>query len=224
MELSERARSFLRVSSRRVNFERGLTGQSLQREIIKVYGRPNDVMVNLLDRIQERYGGLSYKSGFFDSPVTFAPVCDPEDPGDDVEILYAVETGSPLGASVKLDGEVEVGIDFLGIREFSDLDSLIECDAMFSAAEALGEGAQRYMRRNTARAAVDALRVDQELGLKLVPTACGYHTFWLASDSTMVYATDIWSMLNGIMPPLLKVWTTSAGADERITRIVGSFA
>lgn len=218
--LSERAIRFLRSSSRRVDFERGITGERLQREIVRVYGGPNGLIGSLLDRLQERYGGLSYESGFFQSSVVFAPVCDPEDPSDELEISYAVETGSPVGASVKIDGQVEIGLDSAGIREFSDLDFLIECDAMFSVADALGEGMQSKLGNRTAWAAVDALRVDEALGLKLAPRACGSHSYWLASESTMIYATDVWGLLGGAMPPLFKVWTTDAAAAERITRIV----
>lgn len=218
--LSERAIRFLRSSSRRVDFERGLTGQSLQREIVRVYGGPNDLIGSLLDRLQERYGGLSYESGFFQSSVTFAPVCDPEDPDDELEILYAVETGSPAGASVKIDGQVEVGLDSAGIREFSNLDFLIESDAMFSVADTLGEGIQSHLANRSARAAVDALLVDEALGLELVPRACGNHSYWLENGSTMIYAADVWGLVGGAMPPLLKAWTTDNGAADRITRIV----
>jgi hypothetical protein len=218
--LSARAIGFLRSSSRRVAFERGLTGQSLQREIVRVYGGQNGSIESLLDRLQERYGGLSYESGFFQSPVTFAPVCDPEDPNDELEILYAVETGSPVGASVKIDGQVEIGLDSAGINEFSDLDFLIECDAMFSVANALGEGVQSYLGSSSARAVVDALRVDEALGLNLVPRACGNHSYWLESGSTMIYATDVWGLLGGAMPPLFKAWTADVAGAERITRIV----
>ncbi|MFI9642270.1 hypothetical protein ACIG87_19770 [Micromonospora sp. NPDC051925] len=177
-------------------------------------------MVVLLDRLQERYGGLSYESGFFQSHVTFAPVCDPEDPNEELEILYAVETGSPVGASVKIDGQVEIGLDSAGFREFSNLDFLVECDAMFSAADSLGEGVQLHLGGSSARAAIDALRVDESLGLKLAPMACGYHSYWLVSGTTMIYATDVWGLLGGAMPPLLKIWTTDDVAAERIASIV----
>lgn len=218
--LSARAIDFLRSSSQRVYLERGLTGQNLQREIVRVYGGPNVFLESLLSRLQERYGGLSYVSGFFQSPVTFAPVCDPEDPSDELEIIYAVETGSPAGASVKIDGQVEIGLDSTGVVEFSELDSLIECDAMFSVANALGEGVQSYLGSISARAAVDAIRVDEKLGLKLVPEACSNHSYWLASGSAMIYASDVWSLLGGAMPPLFKVWTANISTAERITHIV----
>ncbi len=52
----------------------------------------------MLEFVQERYGGLTYTSGFFDSDVFFTPVCEPEDPTEELEILYAVQTGSPAGA------------------------------------------------------------------------------------------------------------------------------
>lgn len=218
--LSARAIRFLRSSSRRVDFERGLTGQILQREIVRVYGGPNGSTVSLLDRLQERYGGLSYESGFFQSYVTFAPICDPEDPNDELEILYAVETGSPAGASVKIDGQVEIGLDSAGYREFGDLDFLIECDAMFPVADALGEGVQLHLGSSSAWAAVDALRVDEALGLKLVPKACGRHSYWLESGSVMVYATDLWGLLGGAMPPLCRVWAADFATTERIARTV----
>lgn len=83
--LSARAVGFLRGSSRRVDVERGLTGRDLEREIVRVHGGSDGSMESLLHRLQERYAGLSYESGFFQTPVVFAPVCEPDDPHDELE-------------------------------------------------------------------------------------------------------------------------------------------
>ncbi|MEU1604726.1 hypothetical protein [Micromonospora matsumotoense] len=115
--LSERALEFLRRSARRVPFDRGLTGDRLSREIQRLQGRPCDEFVHLLESVQARYGGLAYTSGFFQGPVRFSPVCEPEEAEEELEILYAIETGSPAGASIKADGQVEIGVDGAGVLE-----------------------------------------------------------------------------------------------------------
>ncbi|ROO61349.1 YD repeat-containing protein [Micromonospora sp. Llam0] len=218
--LSGRAARFLRTLSRRVDFERGLTGEILRREIVKIYGDSNDAIVDLLDRLQARYGGLSYASGFFQSDVIFAPSCDPGDVDEELEISYAVETGSPVGASVKIDGAVEVGLDSSGVKEFGGLDCLIECDAMFSVADALGLEGQLYLNSGTALMAIEVLRAEEGLGLEIVSEASGLHSYWLAGDSAMVYATDVWNLLNGGVPSFAKFWATGEGVRERIASLI----
>ncbi|WJK43716.1 hypothetical protein O7608_15670 [Solwaraspora sp. WMMA2056] len=218
--LSGRAVRFLRALSRRVDFERGLTGEILRREIVKIYGDSNDAIVDLLDRLQARYGGLSYASGFFQSDVIFAPSCDPGDVYEELEISYAVETGSPVGASVKIDGAVEVGLDYSGVREFGGLDRLIECDAMFSVADALGLEGQLYLNSGTALMVIEMLRAEEVLGLEFVSEASGLHSYWLAGDSAMVYATDVWNLLNGGVPSFVKFWATGEDVRERIASLI----
>src|SRR5690349_2957106 len=116
--LSERAIAFLRDKASRTSFDPGRVGDDLREDIRNAYGEPNEPIVLLLERLQTRFGGLTYESGFFQTNVTFSPVCEPDEADEELEILYAVETASPAGASVKSNGEVEVGIDDSGIIEF----------------------------------------------------------------------------------------------------------
>lgn len=68
----------------------------------------------MLRSLQRRYSGLRYESGYFDGEmVTYNPSFYPE-PGEPLEILYAVLTGTNVGASVTRQGEVEIGFDNMG--------------------------------------------------------------------------------------------------------------
>lgn len=216
--LSTWAVNFLRTRSRRVHVDRGLSGDDLGDRIVQVYGQRNEAAVDLLTRLQSRYAGLSYESGFFQSDVIFAPACEPEDPDEELEILCAVETGSPAGASVRLTGEVEVGLDGAGVLEFASLDVLIECDAMFAAAGSLALEWRRYVNVGSID---EVLRLaDGLLNLRLVPRASGSHTFWFEGDSSMVFASSCWSELGLGMPPLLRAWADSENELQRISRIL----
>jgi hypothetical protein len=211
--LSHRAVDFLQANSRRVGFDRGPTGDRLRRQIIAVYGEPKDRIVDLLDRLQARYGGLSYRSGFFETDVVFSPVCEPEDAEEELEILYAVQTGSPAGASVKVDGSVEIGLDGAGVVEFASLDTLIESDSMFFAAAHLPVREKRYLDNLPAAELVDRLRSDKSLGLAAVDNASGAHTVWFEGDSKVVFVSDVWQAMGALMPPFM---IAAAGAQGDI--------
>lgn len=57
-----------------------------------------------------------------------------------------------------------------------------------------------------------ALIADETSGLELVPEACGNHSFWLVGESAMVFATDVWRLLGGVLPPFVKVWSVGGGS------------
>jgi hypothetical protein len=221
-ELSGRALEFLRTKSQRVPVETGLTGDALRAEITRVYGTCDDRIVDLLSRLQSRYSGLSYESGFFQSQVTFAPVCEPDDPRDELEILYAVETASPAGASVKVTGEVEIGLDGTGAIEFASLDALIECDAMFASAEALGVETRNYLTDHSADEVLRRLTADEVLGLRTVPGVGGSRTAWFEGSTCMVFFTSFWSDLKLGFSPILRVWARSDSELQRFGRVISA--
>ncbi|GAA4440237.1 hypothetical protein [Phytohabitans houttuyneae] len=220
--LSTRATEFIRARSHRARFDRGITGERLRDEIARVYGRPNDAIVDLLDALQSRYGGLTYESGFFQTVVRFAPVCEPEDALEELEILYAVVTGGPAGASVKANGGVEVGLDAAGVVEFASLDSLIECDALFATVEALGATTERYLDSESFETVLGSLVADERLALRPVSEASGRRTHWLESESLMVYATNVWSALGLVMPPMIRAWAIDEDEIDRVDSLLGS--
>jgi hypothetical protein len=204
--LSSRAQEFLRTRARRQSFDPGLVGDALRERIFDVYGRPNEKIVTLLDSIQRRYGGLTYQSGFFDAKVVYSPVCEPDDMDDDLEILYAVETGGPTGASVRADETVVVGLDQHELREFSSLDTVIECDSLFGLAGNLAISGSSNLKQGTTADAAARLRSEAPLGVREVSEARGMHTYWFSGQSSMVFISGLWSELGFGMPPLVKVW------------------
>ncbi|MEU7959805.1 hypothetical protein [Micromonospora humida] len=218
--LSERAVEFLRRSARRVPFDRGLAGGRLSMEIERVYGRPREDFVRLLEGVQSRYGGLTYDSGFFQGPVQFSPVCEPEDAEDELEILYALETGSPAGGSVKADGQVEIGIDGAGVVEFPDLDTFIECDAMFDAAGRLPVEDRFYLDRSGLARAVSRLSEAADEDLQPVPIAGGAHCYWFQSPSLVAFVCGTWSELGGALSPFVQLWGESMSQLGRCRRLL----
>ncbi|GAA2500698.1 hypothetical protein [Winogradskya humida] len=220
--LSARAVRFLRSGSHRVTVDRGLTGDRLRREINRVHGRPDDDIVTLLAQLQTRYSGLTYTSGFFQSKVTFAPVCEPEHPDEELEILYAVETGSIAGASVKPTGQVEIGIDALSTIEFGNLDALIECDALYAEASRSGPERRSYSTPGAVGELLDHLMSDPSLSLRPAPEATGHHTHWLTADDTMVALEGAWSEVS-TMPPMIRSWPRHDHAASRLDAVLRSF-
>ena len=214
--LSERAFAFLRATASRAEFDPGLTGGDLRDEIFRVYGTYNDPIVLLLDNLQNRYGGLTYQSGFFDAVVTFSPVCEPEDPAEDLEVLYAVETGSPAGASIKPTGEVEVGVDGEGVIEFPSLDTLIECDSMFGTARKLPHFTQRSIDNSGLRRVTD--RLNREFAR--VSEASGQHCSWFENSSGMVFVNGSWAALELGMSPTVSLWSRLAYGTPGIEALV----
>jgi hypothetical protein len=219
-ELSGRAIAFLRDNARRTSFEQGLVGDELREEIRNVYGEGNEPIVALLERLQIRFGGLAYESGFFQANVEFAPVCEPDEADEELEILYAVETASPAGASVKSNGDVEVGIDGSGIIEFSSLDALIECDSMLDLMRRFSVESREYLNPSQVPHIVDVLHSDAASGLGFVPEASGKHCHWFDSDAIAVLVCGTWAELGSVMNPVLRIWSDSRDAIERVKRLI----
>ncbi|WP_124773105.1 hypothetical protein [Micromonospora inaquosa] len=218
--LTQRAQDFLHRCSRREDFDRGLVGADLDQEIRAVYVQSNGRIVSMLEFVQERYGGLTYTSGFFDSDVFFTPVCEPEDPTEELEILYAVQTGSPAGACLSADGVVIVGVDYHEVPEFASLDSLIECDSMFELAEQQpATGTMHLAGLDRLRGAVELIEASP-FRLRRVPEAGGAHTYWFSGQSAYVFLSGAWSAI-GFMPPSIRVW---AGNQQEVNRILATFA
>jgi hypothetical protein len=215
--LSDRAVTFLRNYSHRVNFDRGNTGNELRRQIVEVYGEPNDEIVELLDWLQSRYGGLAYQSGYFEADVTFSPVCEPEDPEEELEVLYAVQTGSSVGASVKSDGSIEIGFDQAGISDFASLDTLIECDSMFRKASLMSANSKRFLEGASIETIADRLKSDRSFGLTFVPEASGRHSIWFEGASMSLFISDVWDSMGLLMPPFM---FAAAESERDIARMV----
>lgn len=215
--LTVRAARFIRARTQRAVVDAGLTGDALRAQIAAAtYGRSDEVSVDLLERLQSRYGGLSYLSGLFGSQVCFAPVCEPEDPGEELEILYAVESHSLAGASVKRTGEVELGLDGSGVVEFVGLDSLIECDAVFDVAGALPVKETAYLPHAAVDQVRAALLARPGLGLRPVPEASGRRSFWLRGERSWVFLTCVWAELGSPLPPVLHVWSEDEDTAARV--------
>lgn len=210
--LSQRAQRFLTTRAHRVDFDRGLTGDALAKKIEEVYGRSRVGIVSLLDRLQERYGGLTYKSGYFDEQATFSPVCEPDDPSDEPEILYAVTTGAPTGASVHIDGVVEIGFDERGIAEFASLDYLIECDAIFDVAGEWSESKALYLDKGIFSEVHARLLSGEIANVEMLPEATGNHSSWFLGEDVGIFVCRTWSELQLPMQPFMKIWS----ADERV--------
>ncbi len=219
--LTDRAQAFLKRHGRRVPFDAGLTGDVLRSVIAEVYGRPSERVVSLVEWAQQRYGGLSYPSGFFGAEVVFAPVCEPEDALQELEISDAISTGGPARASLSGDGTVYIGLDGTGVAEFPGLDSVIECDAMFLAASEMAATMTSFLH-STAQAIALAGRLSQadKLGLREVRAARGRHTFWFAGRSAMVYVGGAWSALRLGLPPTVQVWGASKASLDRVQQLL----
>lgn len=210
--LSSRARAFLAAGATRVEVDLGLTGEALRAEMARVYGDVDEVLLQTLEAAQARYAGLSYRSGFFDAIVKFAPSFEPDADDDELEILYAVDTGSVAGASLTKHGEVEVGVDAAGLLEFTSLDAVIESDALFAAAAARPMAKTLHIDAGSADpAAVAAMFGD----VAMVPEACGRRSWWFTGPSTEVFSCTVWHDLGLGLPPFVKVWTSDPTVDRR---------
>ncbi|QQQ74180.1 hypothetical protein IOD16_23535 [Saccharothrix sp. 6-C] len=109
--LSKRAIEFLGAHAEEYAYDVDLIGDALRSRLVEVFGPGKyDDIVSLVEHVQQRWGGLAYRSGLFDGPVTFSPMCDPEDADGPLEIEYAVESAGPAGASIGLDGGVLIGL------------------------------------------------------------------------------------------------------------------
>jgi len=220
--LSIRAQRFLSRCASRRSYGRGLTGGELRKRIQDVYGRPFDNIVTLLDQVQTRYGGLTYRSGFFDSTVLFSPSCEPDDPSDQLEILYAIQTGGPTGASLYADGSVAIGLDQFEVREFPSLDSVIECDSMFDLVTN-SEARQRYSF-HVQTEFLDIISVLHSRGpfaVQEVREAAGERTRWFVGDSLWIYLTGAWSSLGlGVSSPVAKVWGSEPSIVDSVRELL----
>jgi hypothetical protein len=140
--------------------------------------------------------------------------------GEELEILYAVETASPAGASVKSNGDVEVGIDGSGIIEFNSLDALIECDSMLDLMRRFSVESREYLNQSQVSHIVDVLHSDPASGLGFVPEASGKHCHWFDSDAIAVLVCGTWAELGSVMNPVLHIWSDSRDAIERVKRLI----
>jgi hypothetical protein len=177
-----------------------------------VYGAVDDGVVRLLDAVQERYSGLTYNSGFFDSTVIFSPVCEIESSDDEIEISYAVDTGGAAGAFLTRDGEVNIGLDNVGVVEFPNLDYLIECDSMFATCEQLPFSGTIHLHEVTDADSLDRVRRDIATELTPVPEATGSHSGWFHAHDVAVFYCTLWFQLGLAMPAFLRYW--ARGEDE----------
>ncbi|GAA0801677.1 hypothetical protein Sya03_06710 [Spirilliplanes yamanashiensis] len=219
--LSDRARAFLDRRAVRAEFDRGLTGDRLRERIARVHGEPDERIVRLLDRLQAAYGGLRYPSGYFATPVEVTPVCEPEDPDDPLEILYAVRTASPLGASVHPDGGVEVGLDGAGVVEFPSFEALIECEATFDEVARLPVGRRWHVEPAVLRRVVGELDAGGLFGLRRRVAACGRGAHWFVGPGAAVFLRSTWWDLGLGVPPTVDVWGGSAEVAGAVERLAG---
>ncbi|MCE6993290.1 hypothetical protein LZG04_00485 [Saccharothrix sp. S26] len=222
--LSERAIDFLGAHAEKKAYDVGLTGDALRRRLIDVFGPGQyDDVVSLVEHVQQRWGGLAYRSGLFDSPVIFSPMCDPEDADGPIEIDYAVASMSPAGASISLDGGVLIGFDDVSVREFSSLDSVIECDAMF-ASVATSMPATEIFYDSSKSGDVDFVsRVRSSLGdsFDAISEASGENLEWFANEDSAVYACSTWSRMLLGLPAYVRIWATS---DELVSSVQSKLA
>lgn len=179
----------------------------------------------MVESVQSRWGGLTYQSGLFDSAVVFSPVCDPEESDEPLEIDYAVESASPAGASVDLEGRVLIGFDAGSVREFVSLDSVIECDAMFSmVSSSMSESGMIYDSRDSAVDFTHRVLSCFAGSLEVVPEASGENLTWLIDDNLAVYACATWSKLGLGLPSYVKVWAKNAeliqSAGSRLSAVL----
>ncbi|WP_447006691.1 hypothetical protein ACRAKI_09535 [Saccharothrix isguenensis] len=209
--LSKRAVEFLEAHAERISYDVGLTGDELRRHLVDVFGpgQYGDV-VSLVESVQRRWGGLAYRSGLFDGPVVFSPMCDPENADEPLEIEYAVASGSPAGASIDLQGGVLIGFDGNYVKEFANLDSLIECDAMFASVAASMSVTEIVYDSKTDDA--DFLsRVSESLAgsLDVVSEASGNHLRWFANEVSAVHACSTWSRMRLGLSAYVRIWARS---------------
>lgn len=213
--LSPRARAFLANNATRVKVNLELTGEALRSEMVRVIGGVDEVLLRTLSVAQARYAGLSYQSGFFDATVKFAPSFEPDAEDDELEILYAVDTGSVAGASLTKFGEVDIGVDALGFIEFRSLDTLIESDAMFATAAARPMARTVHLEGRLDEPAAVAAMVQQ---MEMIPLASGNRTWWFTSPTADVFYCGIWHDLGLGLPPFVKVWTSDPVVNENFGR------
>jgi hypothetical protein len=218
--LSSRARRFLDLCASRESVDLGLVGDGLRTALMEVYGIVDDQIVQLLERVQSRYSGLTYPSGYFDSTITFSPVCEPDVAEQDLEILYAVETDGPVGASLSRVGEVRVGVDAIDVVEFPSLDALIECDSLFALAEELAFSRTVYLADETSTGLQMRLADEIAPASCEVPEASGVYSYWVTDDSFMLFYCSTWSELNLGLPPFAKLWSANADSIDRIANFL----
>jgi hypothetical protein len=157
----------------------------------------------------------------FDAWVTFNPVCEPDDPQEDPEILYAVETGTPVGASIIRTGEVAIGWDDVEVLAFPNLDSIIESDALYA------ESAQMNVVRTVSEPCefepdsfTESAR-QHGISLRFVDEASGPWVHWFESDALRVFMCRLFSELVGTMPPYAVVFAHQNVEVDAIERLLG---
>jgi len=206
--LSSTAQRFLRENACRVEFDRELTGEELRRDMLTVNGFVDEELLILLDRIQARYGGLSYPSGYFGNTVEFTPVCEPE-MGEELHISYAVQSGTAAGAQLNRDGAVEVCFEDKGLLEFPSLDNVIEWDAAFAKAKSMRVFKTFYLPDSITFEEVNARLRRIAPDTMPISETWGHRSWWFAGPNFALGACRVWRDLELIMPPVAYI-----GADD----------
>ncbi|MGI5185568.1 hypothetical protein ACQEVZ_55930 [Dactylosporangium sp. CA-152071] len=202
--LSHRATAFLAQHAARVEVDPGLTGDALRTALESVRGAVDEVLIQTLEGLQARYAGLTYPSRFFDSVVTFVPVCEPDPYEGEDEISYVVETGTDCGGSATRTGELVVSEGTASTIEFGSVDALIESDAMFEAAVHRSAYREVYANKRLAGPADIMGRVGS---VRPVGPASGRWTQWLTDGTTDIFYCAIWYELTKMSLPYIKIWT-----------------
>jgi hypothetical protein len=199
--LSEKGQIFLARKAVRVPYERGLVGDDL---VAATHGRIGKDLVQLLDFVQGRYGGLRYSSCYFDADIDFMPTCEPE-AGGPLGIDYVVVTGSMSGAYIDGEGVLKIALGEEDVVDFDAIENLIECDAWIDFLHSqpfvrrLHHGSlplDRDMLRSLRGVAADVRRVEE---------ASGRLTSLFAGSGLTVCINRAWSVLGGLLPPLVHV-------------------
>lgn len=213
--LSNRAQAFIAMSSHRVSYDRQLAGEALRDAIRNVHGEIDYEIADLLAVVQGRYGGLTYESGYFGNTATYTPVCEPE-ADEELDILYAIQTGTSAGASLDPRGAVQIGWDERRTSEFSSLDQVIEWDANFDAAERMPIFRTFHMGNQIGVDRARALLSSKAIEVSEVPLSSGRNTFWLSGPELLLSINSVWVELGLPMPPVVYVGATTEGLIDTV--------
>ena len=199
--LSTLAAEFLRENGGRIEYDMGPSRQQLETDLAGLAGL--GVFLDFLEAIQERYGGLTYQSGYFREKIVFEPSCQPDlDPGEALEISYAVVTGTTTGASVDSSGTVIVGMSD-EVAEFRSLDQLVEFDGHYWFSRRLGIFEQIYVGGAAASEQDLSSRLARVFpDIRLIDAASGNCSYTYLAPSLVVQVTTVWTKVGGIMPPI----------------------
>ncbi|XVV00209.1 hypothetical protein ACQPW3_22440 [Actinosynnema sp. CA-248983] len=216
--LSKRAVRFLAMHGGRQPYDPGPTGEVLRRRLSGLLEpAQRDEVAALLDRVQRRWGGLAYRSRLFGDDIRFAPSFDLEDVPEPLEIEFAIETNSAAGASLALDGSVLIGFDAAGVREFSDLNGVIECDAM--AEEMATTMSDALTIRGSQGSGSDFIsRIGSHLSgtMELVREASGNNLHWYRYEISVIHLCSTWALFGLGLAPYAQIWGTDARRNRAL--------